>query len=120
MVAPEGRYIAPPNSGECIQIRAGDCAPRTLLVRAPWFSRFDIGATKRFPIRGTVNFEVRFDLLNVFNTVNFNPFSPSTDTGNAQYFGAPTFSQVNSAYQDPSNTFDPGGRLGQVMFRINW
>jgi hypothetical protein len=117
---PESRYIAPPNTAECIQIHDGDCAPRTLLIRAPWFSRFDIGATKRFPIRGTVNFEVRFDLLNVFNTINFNPFSPSTDTTSASYFGAATFSQVTSAYQDPSNTFDPGGRLGQVMFRINW
>jgi Carboxypeptidase regulatory-like domain/TonB dependent receptor/TonB-dependent Receptor Plug Domain len=117
---PEGRYIAPPNTADCIQIKAGDCAPRTTLIRAPWFSRFDIGATKRFPIRGTVNFEVRFDLLNVFNTINFDPFGPSTTTTNSAYFGAATFSQVTSAYQDPSNTFDPGGRLGQVMFRINW
>ncbi len=117
---PEGRYIAPPNTADCIQLKAGDCAPRTLLIRAPWFSRFDIGATKRFPIRGTVNLEVRFDLLNVFNTINFDPFGPTTTTTSSAFFGAPTFSQVNSAYQDPSNTFDPGGRLGQVMFRINW
>ena len=25
-----------------------------------------------------------------------------------------------SAYQDLNNQFDPGGRLGQVMFRLNW
>jgi hypothetical protein len=117
---PEGRYIAPPNTADCIQIRDGDCAPRTLLVRAPWFSRFDIGVTKRFPLHGTVNFEVRFDLLNVFDTINFDPFIPSTTTTSSAYFGAATFSQVNTAYQDPSNTFDPGGRLGQVMFRVNW
>jgi hypothetical protein len=67
-----------------------------------------------------VNFEVRFDLLNVFNTINFDPFLTSTDPDDDEYFGAGTFSQVISAYQDPSNTFDPGGRLGQVMFRINW
>jgi hypothetical protein len=28
--------------------------------------------------------------------------------------------QVGSAYQDASNTYDPGGRLGQIMIRINW
>ena len=32
---PEGRYIAPANGPDCIQLKAGDCAPRTLLIRAP-------------------------------------------------------------------------------------
>jgi hypothetical protein len=117
---PEGRYIAPANTADCIEIRDGDCAPRTLLLRAPWFSRFDIGVTKRFPLKGSANFELRFDVLNVFDTVNFDPFIPSTTTTSSAYFAAPTFSQVTSAYQDPSNTYDPGGRLGQVMFRFNW
>jgi hypothetical protein len=109
---PEGRYIAPANTADCIQIHDGDCAPRTLLIRAPWFSRFDIGMTKRFPLKGSVNFELRFDVLNVFDTINFDPVA---NPGS----GATIF-QVTTAYQDPSNTFDPGGRLGQVMFRINW
>ena len=30
------------------------------------------------------------------------------------------FNQVTTAYQDISNTFDPGGRIGQLMFRVNW
>jgi carboxypeptidase family protein/TonB-dependent receptor-like protein len=117
---PQGRYLAPANTADCIQIRAGDCAPRTLLVRAPWFSRFDIGVRKKFPLRGAANIEFGFDLLNLFDNINFDPFIPSTSTTSSAYFGAATFSQVGSAYQDPSNTFDPGGRLGQVMFRINW
>ena len=29
--APEGRYLAPANSADCIQVKAGDCAPRSLL-----------------------------------------------------------------------------------------
>ena len=41
--APQGRYIAPANSGDCIELKDGDCAPRTLLVRAPFFTRFDVG-----------------------------------------------------------------------------
>lgn len=121
---PEGRYIAPANTADCIQIRAGDCAPRTLLLRAPWFSRFDVGVMKKFPLAGRANVEVAFQMLNVFDTINFDPFIPSTATNNEdnrfRNFANPTFSQVRTAYQDPSNTYDPGGRLGQVMFRINF
>ena len=49
--APEGRYIAPANSADCIQVRAGDCAPRNVMMLAPWFKRFDVGAAKRFGTR---------------------------------------------------------------------
>ena len=117
---PEGRYIAPANSADCLQIRSGDCAPRDLMIRAPWFTRFDVGVTKRFPIQGTMNIEVRFDMLNLLDNINFDPFVPSTSTTSSAYFGASTFGQVNTAYTDPSNTYDPGGRLGQIMIRFNW
>jgi hypothetical protein len=109
---PEGRYIAPANGADCIQLETGDCAPRTLLVRAPFFTRFDVGLTKRFPIRGRTNFELRFDVLNVLDNINFNP---AANPGS----GATIF-QVTSAYTDASNTFDPGGRLGMLVFRLNW
>jgi hypothetical protein len=110
--APEGRYIAPANSASCIQVVAGDCAPRTTLIRAPWFTRIDIGVTKRFNLKGSMNIEVRGDVLNLFDNINFNPVAnPGT--------GATIF-QVTSAYTDASNTYDPGGRLGQLMIRFNW
>jgi hypothetical protein len=117
---PEGRYIAPANSADCIQIRSGDCAPTELILRAPWFSRVDFGVTKKFPMGGTRNVEFRFDMLNLFDNINFNAFVPSFTTSNAAYFGQPTFGQVTAAYTDPSNTYDPGGRLGQLMIRFNW
>ena len=110
--APENRYLAPANNENCIQLKAGDCAPRTVLVRAPWFFRVDIGMTKRFPIKGSYNFEVRVDVLNLFDTVNFNPV--------ANPGGGATIFQVGSAYRDPDNNFDPGGRLGQFSLRFNW
>jgi len=111
---PEGRYFAPAEFGNCVELRltGGDCAPRRLLVRAPWFTRFDIGVTKKFPIKGTVNFEVRMDVLNIFDNINFD--SPATPDDAATIFSTTGF------YDDPSNTYDPGGRLGQLMFRINW
>ena len=111
--APEGRYIAPANTADCIQIRGGDCGvPRSLILRSPWFSRVDIGATKRFDIKGTTNIEIRVDVLNLFDNINFNPVA---NPGSGS-----TIFQVTSGYTDPSNTYDPGGRLGQVMFRFNW
>jgi hypothetical protein len=110
--APEGRYIAPDNSPDCIELKNGDCAPRTLLIRAPYFVRFDVGWTKRIPIRGRTNIEVRFDLLNLLDNINFNPVADPGDDDD--------IFQVGSAYQDASNTYDPGGRLGQIMIRINW
>jgi hypothetical protein len=33
---------------------------------------------------------------------------------------AATIFQATAAYRDPNNTFDPGGRLGQLVFRLNW
>jgi hypothetical protein len=114
---PEGRYLAPANSADCIQLKAGDCAPRTTLVRAPFFARVDIGVTKKFQLPGTMNFEFRVDVLNLFDNVNFNPiFDPASGGAGS---GATIF-QATSAYRDPDNTFDPGGRLGQLVFRLNW
>ena len=116
--APEGRYIAPANSGDCLQVRAGDCAPRALLLRAPFFTRIDLGVTKQFPIKGRTNFELRIDVLNLFDNINFDPVG-TTGTNQAAGTRADIF-QTSTAYTDPSNTYDPGGRLGQIMFRINW
>jgi hypothetical protein len=109
---PEGRYIAPANTADCIQIHDGDCAPRTLLIRAPFFTRVDIGVTKRFRLRGNTNFELRADVLNLFDNINFFP----VDTPG----GGDTIFQADEAYRDTDNTFDPGGRLGQLVFRLNW
>ena len=109
---PEGRYIAPDNSESCTELRNGDCAPRTLLIRAPWFSRFDVSLSKRFETGSRVNFELRVDVLNVFDNINFeNVANPGSGAG---------IFQADEAYRDPSNTFDPGGRLGQIVWRINW
>ena len=114
--APEGRYIAPANSASCIQVRAGDCAPRSIQVLAPWFYRFDLGATKRFDTGGRTNIEFRMDVLNLFDRPNYNPVIPA----NAAAFASANNFKVTSAYTDASNTYDPGGRIGQLMIRFNW
>jgi hypothetical protein len=110
--APEGRYFAPANSPDCIQLRAGDCTPRTLIINAPWFARLDVGVSKRFNLKGSSNIELAFEVLNLMDNINFTPpRAPGT--------GETIFS-TRTIYQDTDNTYDPGGRLGQLMFRINW
>jgi len=110
--APTGRYIAPANYDGCIQVRAGDCAPRTTLLRAPWFVRTDVGLSKRVGLKGRSNIEVAIEVLNLLDNINFTAAAnPGT---NANIF------QTTTIYQDTDNTYDPGGRLGQLMFRINW
>ena len=59
-----------------------------------------------------MNFEFRLDVLNLFDNINFTPTAAAGST--ASIF------QVTAAYIDLNNTFDPGGRLGQVAFRLNW
>jgi hypothetical protein len=109
---PQDRYIAPANGSSCIQLKAGDCAPRSLLIRAPWFTRVDISLAKKFQAQRRLNFELKLDVINVLNNIGF---SPAANPGSGE-----TIFQVTSAYQDINNTFDPGGRLGQIAWRINW
>ena len=111
--APEGRYIAPANSATCIQVRAGDCAPRSVLLLAPWFKRFDFGVAKKVGVGGSKNVEVRFDLLNVFDNPNYNPVVRLGPTRLPER--RRRSSARPRAYTDPSNTYDPGGRIGQLM-----
>jgi len=56
--------------------------------------------------------EVMLEVFNAFNNVNFNhQLNPGAGSG---------IFQVTSAYTDINTTFDPGGRIGQIHWRINW
>jgi hypothetical protein len=91
----------------------GDCAPANTFVYGPTFARVDFSFRKTFPLgAGSRNVQFEFDVLNAFNAIGFNAV--------AQASASATINQVTSAYTDINNTFDPGGRLGQLMFRINW
>jgi hypothetical protein len=110
---PTGRYLAPASVPGCVALYLGDCnSPRNLWVRGPLFSRFDLSFKKRFPFGRGASFDLQFDLLNAFDNVNFIPtFAPGE--------GATIF-QSTSGYTDINTTFDPGGRIGQLIWRINW
>jgi hypothetical protein len=120
---PTGAYFAPINSNGCLQVYRGACGnngvitpattPTHHYVTGPAFLRFDIGITKRFDVTRRVNGELRIEMLNAFDNVNF--------LGNTNTGGSTVISyQVTGAYRDASNTQDPGGRLLQFSWRINF
>ena len=109
---PSGRFLAPANGPDCIQVVRGDCAPADVFVEGPIFTRFDLNARKRFRLSAKRSFDVSVDVMNLFEAINFNAV--------AQAGSGATINQVTQAYQDPNVTFDPGGRLMQLVFRFNF
>src|SRR6185503_11790815 len=90
--APTGRYIAPANFPGCIQVVSGDCAPRNVMINAPWFARLDVGLSKRFSLRGSSSVEVAFEVLNLMDNINF---TPPRAPGNGE-----TIFSTRTIYQD--------------------
>ena len=112
---PTGRYIGPASNANCIAIYAGDCgAPRQVLLLGPVFSRWDMRINKKFPFGQKASFDFGLEVLNVFDNINFN-YQTDPNPGTS----ANTF-RVTTAYTDINTTFDPGGRIGQLVLRFNW
>jgi hypothetical protein len=110
---PEGKYIGPASDPSCIFLFTGDCgAADQIMIQAPSFVRFDMRVKKKFPFGRKAYFELDVEVLNVFDNVNFNyVFNPGS--GNTVF-------QVQSAYTDINTTYDPGGRIGQIVWRLTW
>jgi len=109
---PSGRYLAPAGSASCIQVTAGQCAARNVFVTGPTFTRVDLSLVKRVRFNERFNFELRAEFLNALNNINFNPVANASSSQ--------TLNQITSAYRDVNNTQDPGGRLGQIVLRLNF
>ncbi len=103
--APEGRYIAPANNPDCIEVAPGygDCGINNLIVTGPRLVRFDLSTVKRVPVKGRLNFEFRAEFLNAFNH--------------------PWFTPVTGLGDDPDDyrvTQGVTGREVQLIWRVNW
>jgi hypothetical protein len=104
-----------------------------LWLYGPGFQRWDLSLVKKTRITENWNVEFRAEFLNAFNHANFY-FARSAASGNGGTRGAlgagaansqsnindGLFGQVLNAYQDTSTTNDPGGRIIQFVFRINF
>jgi hypothetical protein len=117
---PTGRYIAPANNADCIEVYDGQCGNPALQLYGPSFTRFDLSVVKRTRISERADFEFRVEFLNAFNNINFSVGNPANDATNIGGFAGDAFGRVTNAYRDLSTTNDPGGRLIQFVARINF
>jgi hypothetical protein len=101
---PGGRYIAPANTANCIQIYNGQCAPLTLYGRGPSFWNFDLSLVKKIRFTEQKNFELRGEFLNAFNKTNF--------TGATCASAGDTCGQVTGSNGNPRNI--------QIVLRLNF
>jgi len=107
------KYIGPP-------------APGTVGTRAyiygPLQRFFNFSLIKNTKITERVSLEFRAQALNVFNMTNFLPNnggSPNPGAGGQTTIGS-AFGQMSYAYRDSSGTVDPGGRIIEWVFRLNF
>jgi Carboxypeptidase regulatory-like domain/TonB dependent receptor len=123
---PTGRYIAPASRGNCIEAFVGQCGATRLVLYGPRFDRYDLSVVKKMKITERVGFEFRAEFLNAFNNINFIVGNPANDVnviGGVNVVGGvgnAGFGQITQAYRDLSTTNDPGGRLIQLVGRINF
>jgi hypothetical protein len=107
---PQGRYFAPANGPDCIEVDNGadygECGVRSLVVTGPLFQQHDISIAKRVPIVGRANVELRLEMLNAFNMHNFVPVAGISDDP--------------SDYLVESLTGTNSARVIQIVSRINW
>jgi hypothetical protein len=107
---PSGRYFAPANGPGCIEVdngaNYGDCGTKELVVPGPLFQEHDITISKHFPIKGRMNLELRAEVLNAFNNVNFVPVG-----------GLGT--QL-TGYEITALTGTNTARVMQLIVRFNW
>jgi hypothetical protein len=108
--APSGRYFAPANGPDCIEVDNGagygECGVRSLVISGPMFQQHDVSVAKRVKLVGRSNFEFRLEMLNAFNHANFTPVAGVGSTlANYEVTG---LNGTNAA------------RVIQLVSRINW
>ena len=109
---PTGRYIRPASGDGCIYIYRQDCGAKDIHINGPLYTRVDMRIKKSFPFLSRGSMELMFEVFNVLDNINFNhQMDPGDDDD---------IFQVTSAYTDVNTTFDPGGRIGQIHWRIKW
>lgn len=119
--APTGRFIAPAGYGNCQQRSLGTCGFRKLVIYGPSFFKFDASVIKRISFDEKRNIELRVTAFDVLNRTNWRLGGWTGNVNNITAFTG-TFGQMLNgwAYQDPSGSNDPGGRIIDLMMRINF
>ena len=118
--APTGAYIAPAGAGNCQQTATGGCGLANLILKGPHFSRSDLSIVKKIKLTERANIEFRGEFLNAFNQINFLIGAAGNDVNGLGGLNTASFGRITAAYQDLSTTNDPGGRLIQLVARLNF
>jgi hypothetical protein len=119
--APTGRFIAPAGFNNCQQRSPGQCGFRKFVLYGPNFFKLDSSIGKRFNIGEKRNVEFRMTAFDVLNHTNWRLGGWTGNVNNITTFTG-TFGQMQSgwAYSDPNGSNDPGGRILDFLFRINF
>ena len=118
--APTGRFIAPAGFGNCAQGIVGGCGFNNLVLKGPSFFRYDLSLAKKIKFTERMNLEMRAEALNAFNNINWLVGSAGNDVNVPGGLTSGLFGRYTAAYQDISTTNDPGGRLIQLVLRLNF
>jgi hypothetical protein len=130
--APTGRYFAPANGPDCVEIdhdgdglsdsdtgnifdEFGTCGTGSLVVTGPMFQSYDLSVMKQVRLGGSVNAEIRFEILNAFNNVNYVPQGLGTNVD-----GDDWNPNNPNGYEVTTLTGTQTARTTQIVFRINW
>lgn len=110
---PNAPFIGPPTN-------PGELGSR-IFLNGPMTARFDLNLVKRTRITEQVSFEARMQMLNAFNRTDFYILSATADARTAAV-NSSSFGQTRAAYRDftVSGTNDPGGRVIEFQFRLNF
>ncbi len=110
---PSAPFIGPATTG-------GELGSR-IFLNGPKTIRFDLNLVKRTRITERVNFEARMQMLNAFNRADFYILSATADARTVPVNNS-GFGQTRAAYRDftVSGTNDPGGRVIEFQFRLNF
>jgi hypothetical protein len=118
--APSGRYLAPANGPDCIEMvdtriyafntGFNGCGVGELVVTGPMYKMVDLGIEKSFKLKGRTRLALRAILINAFNIVNFAPVTGGGTT--ATSFQSAAGYEVTGAADAP--------RIAELVVRFSF
>lgn len=119
---PTGRYLAPANGPDCIEVAYrpstaddpqprgyGECGVGNLVATGPRQVRVDLSIVKRVPIKGRVSADFRAEMINAMN----HPWFTAVSGASAGSFSTPDNFLVTTVGENSN-------RIVQLVWRLNW
>jgi hypothetical protein len=93
---------------------------RRLFITGPAFFTPDINIVKRFRITERIRLEYRAEFINAFNNINFFYNASAATSANSISTRSTSFGRITEAFIDTSTTDYNGGRVIQMVLRVNF